>query len=303
MIAAFLATRPTRPDWVTVDAGHDCAVIDGGVALKVDTLVAGVHFDAGWTAVEVGWKAVTAAVSDLAAAGSLPRWALVSVSARDPRWAAALAEGVGAACAAWGVYLVGGDVTRVPAGSSAVVSVSAGGACVARPVTRSGAHPGDHLWVTGTLGLAGVGWATPAPPAAALRALRRPEPPVAFALDLARRGLVAAAMDLSDGPRSDLPRLAEASGVHLVVHADALPLAPEVAASADPLRFALCGGDDHQLLFAARPADGHAIQALAAGSGVQVTRIGEVEAGSGVGLVGAAWPAPMFSHFDAAGVA
>ncbi len=300
MIAAFLAARGPRPAWLTVDAGHDCAVIDGEAALKVDTVVGGVHFDHRWTPAEVGWKAVAAVVSDLGAAGAAPRWLMVSVSAADPAWAESAARGVGAAAAAFGAHLVGGDVTRVPAGGSPVVSVSAGGRCVARPVTRAGARPGDDLWVTGTLGLAGVGWSDADPPPAAVAALRHPEPPLAFALALARAGVVAAAMDLSDGPRSDLPRLAAASGVHLAVDARRLPLAPDVAARPDALQQALCGGDDHQLLFAARAADRPAVERLAATSGARVTRIGAVEAGAGVSLAGAAWPAPLFAHFGGA---
>jgi thiamine-monophosphate kinase len=300
VIGSFLATRAPAPAWVTVDAGHDCAVIYGDHALKVDTVVGGVHFDDRWRPAEVGWKAVAAVISDLGAAGAEPRWLLVSVSTPDPAWASAVAEGVGAACRRFGAYLVGGDVTRAPRGAPASVSVSGGGRCVGRPLTRSGARPGDDLWVTGTVGLAGLGWSVAEPPAAALAALRHPEPPLAFALALARDGLATAAMDLSDGPRSDLPRLARASGVHLRVDARSLPLAPEVAGRGDALRLALCGGDDHQLLFAA-PAD-RAVEVEARGAerGVRVTRIGRVLAGEGVSLAGAAWPAPLFAHFGGA---
>lgn len=303
VVDAFLRARGPRPAWVTLDAGHDCAVVDGDHALKVDTVVGGVHFDERWDPADVGYKAVAAAVSDLGAAGARPRWLLVSVSVRDPAWARRAAVGVGEACAAFGVYLVGGDVTRVPPGAPPVVSASVGGRCVAAPGTRAGAREGDDVWVTGALGLAGLGWWDPAAPPEALRALRRPTPPVAFALELAAQGLVAAAMDVSDGLASDAPRLAAASGVHLQLDPARLPIAPAVAARPDALRLAVGGGDDLELLFVARPGHAAAIEAAAHHHGVRATRIGSVLAGSGASLSDgdrSDWPAPLFAHFAGA---
>ncbi len=135
IIDALLAARPPRPAWVTVDAGHDCAVVHGDRALKVDTLVQDVHFDATWAPAEVGYKAVAAAISDLVAVGAEPEWLLLSVSTPDAAFGAALAPGVAEACRAFGVHLVGGDVTR---SATRVVSASVGGRCVARPHRRDG---------------------------------------------------------------------------------------------------------------------------------------------------------------------
>lgn len=272
-----------------------------GLALKVDAMVEGLHFDARTPAADVGFKAVARPVSDLAACGAEPAWLLLAVSLPDDpareRWVDGLAAGVAEACAAWGPYLVGGDVTGLPPGGPRVVSATVGGPCVAEPHARAGARPGDRLWVTGTLGLAGAGWMLADPPEAALRALRRPSPPLAFGLALARAGLATAAMDLSDGLLADLPRLCRASGVGASVAPDALPADPAIAGRADLLRLQVAGGDDYELLFAAPPAADDAVRAIAARTGTRVTPIGTVTAGSGAQLQGQPWPAPAFSHF------
>lgn len=303
LIELLLSRRGAPPPWLRVDAGHDCAVTADGWALEVDTMVEGVHFDGRLSPADVGWKAVAAAVSDLGACGAEPVWLLLSVSIpdgpdREP-WVAGLADGVGEACEALGVYLVGGDTTGVRAGGPRVVSASAGGRVVGAPVTRAGARPGDLLWVTGTLGLAGAGWMLDDPPPAALAALRRPRPPLAFALGLAREGLATAAMDLSDGLRADLPRLCRASGVGAEIDPDALPADPWLAARPDRLRLQVAGGEDYELLFASRAADEDAVRAVAAAQGVRVARIGRVREGAAVELRGVPWPPAAFAHFGA----
>jgi thiamine-monophosphate kinase len=275
---------------VRVDAGHDCAVVHGTQALTADTMVAGIHFDDQTPAEDVGYKVVAVSVSDLGAARARPEWMLLALTCPGPGpWVDAFTRGVADACARFGVYLVGGDVTR---GDRVVVTSTLGGALVAEPRTRSGARPGDELWVTGTPGLAGAGWMSARPSAEALRALRRPVPPLAFALAL---DAATAAMDLSDGLASDLPRLCAASGVGARLDAALLPLHPDVAAEPDPLRCALAGGDDYELLFTAPP--GAAIEALAQAYGVQAHRIGAITR-DGIALVGADWPAPAFAHFS-----
>jgi thiamine-monophosphate kinase len=195
------------------------------------------------------------------------------------------------------VYLVGGDTTGVRPGGPRVVSASVGGRCVAEPLTRGGARPGDVLWVTGSLGLAGAGWMLDDPPPAALEALRRPRPPVGFALALARAGLATAAMDLSDGLRTDLPRLCRASGTGAEVDPDALPAHPSLASRPDRLRLQVSGGEDYELLFASRPADADRVRVLAGEHGVAVAAIGRVTRGPAVELRGVAWPAAAFAHF------
>ncbi len=303
VIACMLEGRPEAPAWVTVDAGHDCAVVHGDLALKVDTLVEGTHFDARTPDHDVGYKAVAVAVSDLGACGAAAEWLLVSLTLpTDGAGAArarALADGVHEACRAFGVYLVGGDVTSVRGVGPVVVSSTVGGRCVVRPRTRAGARPGDLVWVTGHPGLAGLGWMTTDPPPAALAALRRPAPPIAFALELARLGLATAAMDLSDGLASDAPRLAAASGIRVLVDPAALPLAPDLSGRPDALRYVFGGGDDYELLFTSDPAVFEDVMALAERTGTRATAIGVAERGEGAALVGGPWPEPGFVHFGA----
>jgi thiamine-monophosphate kinase len=175
-----------------------------------------------------------------------------------------------------------------------------GGRCVARPLRRSGAQPGDVLWVTGTPGLAGAGYVLADPPAAALRALRRPRPPLAYALALATAGLPTATMDLSDGLASDLPRLCRASGVGAEVDPRRLPAHPDLLGRPDLLTLQAAAGDDYELLFAASRANTERLRALAAEHQVSVTEIGTICGSGSARLLGAAWPEPPFSHFGGA---
>jgi thiamine-monophosphate kinase len=215
-------------------------------------------------------------------------------------WVDGLAAGVRAAGSAFGIRLVGGDVTAVLGDRPIVVSTTAGGAVVGPPRSRAGARPGDTLWVTGWPGLAGVGWQADDPPPEALAALRRPAPPLALALEL---DVATAAMDLSDGLAADLPRLAAASGVRAILDADRIPLHPAVAATSDPMHHALGGGEDYQLLFTAPPAASDRIGELGARYAVGMHPVGRIVAGSGVELAGmravGAWPSSAFAHFTA----
>lgn len=288
-----------------LDAGHDCAVVEGGLALTTDTLVQGVHFDDRLSAEDVGFKAVAVSVSDLAAVGARPAWAQLGLSLPDApdaeAFVAGLARGLASAAERFGVYLCGGDTTGVPRGGPRYVTVTLGGRCVGSPRSRRGARPGDDLWVTGTLGLAGAGWRLPAPGPAALAALRRPDPPLSFALALAERALATAGMDLSDGLRDDLPRLCAASGVGARISPEALPSHPELDARPDRLSLQVASGEDYQLLFTSGAAHADAVRSLAAAHGVRLTRIGLVTADGGARLDGAAWPDAAFTHFHDGG--
>jgi thiamine-monophosphate kinase len=281
-----------------VGPGDDGAVLPLGDTVTVDALVEGCHFDARLSPADVGYKALAVSVSDLAAMGARPRWAVLALSlpSHDAAWTGEFARGLGEACRRWQVALVGGDTTASP--GPRVVSITAGGVLVGAPLRRDGARPGDLLWVTGTLGLAGAGWRLTAPPPAALAALRRPDPPVAFALAVARLGLASAAMDLSDGLAADLPRLLRSSRVHHpTLGAWIGPAALPVGDVPDALDHALRGGEDYQLLLSAPPARSAELQALAGAYGVRLTAIGRCTADATLSLGGGAWPPPAYAHF------
>lgn len=296
VIAALLSGRPDgSASPPRIDAGDDVAVLADGTAVGTDLMVEGVHWDARSTAEDVGWKLVAVNASDLGATGARPAWATLDLALPRPvdaGWVSGFARGLHAALRTWGVRLVGGDTTRSPGPCFAGLTM---GGPVARPVTRAGARPGDTLWVTGTLGDAAHGFHHAG---TGLSWLRRPHPPVAFGVALAEAGLATAMLDLSDGLARDLGRLCAASGCGARVDAGALPATPEVAAASDRLALQTAFGDDYQLLFATAPADADAVRALAATQAVRVTEVGACTASGPARLVGAAWPAPSFSHFD-----
>jgi thiamine-monophosphate kinase len=260
----------------------------------VDALIEGVHFDDRSSPADVGFKTIAVSVSDLAAAGATPRFALLSISLSDRRvregFVQAFGEGLREACARWGVYLAGGDTTGSP--GPIAVSATLGGVCVGRPHRRDGGRPGDRIWVTGRLGRAAAGWVLPSPPPTALAALRRPDPPLAFALALAASGVATAAMDLSDGLAADLPRLCLASGAGARVDPDRIPVAAEADRS-----LATSGGEDYELLFTAPASATERIRALGAEHATEVTAIGELTDGPALAYGDAPWPVPLFGHF------
>lgn len=258
--------------------GDDAAVLRDGSAWTLDTLIQGVHFDDRLRPEDVGFKAVAVSVSDLVAMGATPEHLILGLSLPrgDDRFFRGFCAGLHQALEQFGLALIGGDTTRSPV---RVVTTVVGGPCP-RPVTRSGARPGDGVYVTGELGWAGAGWSEADPEPRALQALRRPSPPIGAVAKLASQA--SAAMDLSDGLQTDLPRLCTASGVGAHIEAAAIPGHPD-------LRCRVGGGEDYQLLITApRPPD----------LGVPVTRIGTITDGTAVELdVG--WPEPLFDHFDA----
>ena len=219
--------------------GDDAAVLrppEGPLLLAADALVEGLHWDPALAGPdEAGWKALAVNVSDVAAMGGRPLQAVVTVNVPAGRAGDLdrLYDGLEAAAKALDCPIVGGDLTGGPA---LVVTVAVTGTVEGTPVLRSGARAGDVLLVTGPLGAA----------AAALRERRpadRVVPRVAEGT-AARLGGATAMLDLSDGLLLDLRRLAEASGVGVVV--DDVPVAPG-ATRED----ALGGGEDYQLLLAA----------------------------------------------------
>lgn len=259
------------------------------IAVSTDMLVAGTHFFADADPALLGWKTLAVNVSDLAAMGAEPRWALLAIAlpAADEAWIAAFAGGLFDCAQAFDTDVVGGDTTRGPLNMTVTIigEVPAGAA-----ITRAGGQPGDELWVSGQPGLAALGLAalrgetvlTDAGRRRCVDALHRPQPRVA--LGLALRGLARAMLDVSDGLLGDLGHLLERSGVSAVVDVATLPLAALHDAGADgqlARRCLLSGGDDYELLFAAPPAQRAAILAAGARLQLPVHRIGTLTATAG----------------------
>jgi thiamine-monophosphate kinase len=258
-----------------------------------DMLAEGVHFTPDCPPADVGWKLVAVNLSDLAAMGARPVGVLMGAgigAGRGLDWAEALVAGMGQALARFGVPLLGGDTIRCGPTSvlalTALGSVPPGGA-----LGRMGASAGDDLWVSGTIGEAGLGLQVAqgvrcgADDALLLKRYRRPVPQLA--LGLALRGIASAAMDVSDGLLIDAARLAESSGLGAELVRAAIPLSDAARASGVPVDELAALGDDYELLFAAPPAADGAVLAAAEAARVPVQRIGRLVVGAGLTLDGA----------------
>lgn len=280
---------------VLVGSGDDAAVLADGTAITVDAMVEGVHWDDCLSPEDVGYKLLAVSVSDLASMGARPAWAVLTLAlpTADLAWVAAFSAGLADAARRWGVRLIGGDTVRTP--GPRTVSLTLGGTCVAAPLTRAGASPDDVVWVTGQPGLASLAWRSGDPPNDALDALRRPTPPLEFALALAQAGWCTAAMDLSDGLERDLPRLCRASRVGAIIEVDRVVRHPGL--SGDGWQFAVSGGDEYQLLFTSRAVDADRVRELADTHDVWVSPIGRCDDTGAVRLSDRAWPSLSFSHF------
>jgi thiamine-monophosphate kinase len=256
--ADFLARlRPFATHAAARELADDAAVL-GDLVFTHDVLVDGVHFRAGDPPESVAWKLVAVNLSDLAAKGAVPLGVLLGYPLGDDAWDAAFVRGLGLALAHFGVPLLGGDTVKGPR----VLSMTAIGRSAQAPA-RSGAKAGDALYVTGTIGRAGLGL-TGDP--AHLDAYLRPQPRLAEGQALAP--LVHAMMDVSDGLLIDARRMAAASGLALVIDLSAVPHVGEIMA-------AVTAGDDYELLFAAP---------LSRVLPVPATRIGYFTPGAGLRL-------------------
>jgi thiamine-monophosphate kinase len=289
----------TRDD-VRLGIGDDAALLavppGQQLAVAIDTLVEGVHFPLGTAAADVGWKALAVNLSDLAAMGATPAWALLALTLpdADALRVDGLADGFARLAQQHGVALVGGDTTRGPFCLSVAVH---GFVPPGQALTRASACAGDAIFVTGTLGDAAGGLRLlqgeqafePASEAhQALRArLDRPTPRVRVGVAL--RALASACIDVSDGLLADLGHLCRASGAGARVEAEALPLSPALCAvfgAARARELALAGGDDYELCFTVPVAAIGSVHKALAAIGAHATRIGTMIEGQGVHVVG-----------------
>ena len=270
----------------------------GPVAIALDTLVAGVHFRGEAPPRAIGHKALAVNLSDLAAMGALPRRALVHLAHPDPgeEWEEEFAAGLDALAARFAMRVEREATRRAPL--AVTVEVAGTFPAAARPpLRRSGARPGDAVYVTGTLGDAAGALAG----AAALAGrLDLPEPRVPAGMAL--RGIATSAIDVSDGLAADLGHVLRASGVGASVETARLPLSRALLAAFGPERatdLALGGGDDYELAFTVPPERERLL--AEATLEVPVSRIGTIERGTGLRCLGAdgmARPAPRgYEHF------
>jgi len=291
-------TGATEAD-LLVRPGDDCVVLRNGTALSSDASVENVHFRREWLSLEeIGYRAAAAALSDLAAMAAAPIGVLVSLGLPDPDDAALLMRGVRRCLDRFHAALLGGDLTASP--QSILMDVTVVGHTTA-PVTRSGARPGDGLYVTGALGGAAAAvraWLDGREPEPAAREVfAAPRPRIAEARWLAERVAPGAMIDLSDGLAGDAAHIAAASGVQLEIDLDTVPVHRSVEAEG-AVALAISGGEDYELCFTARPGTiDPLVEAFEQRFGVVLTRVGTVRSGSGVrALQNGADAGPLHAH-------
>ena len=278
--------------------GDDCALLQPTpgkqLAITTDMLVAGTHFLPDTDPQNLGWKALAVNLSDLAAMGATPRWALLagSLPAVDEQWIASFAGGFFACATEYGVDVVGGDTTRGPLN----LCITALGECApGLALRRDGAQAGDLVWVSGRLGLASLGLAQlqgrialPEPwNRLCIAALEKPRPRVALGQALV--GVASAAIDVSDGLLADLGHIGERSGLAAAVQLVQLPHLRDLAGSGESydanlrrlaLECQLTGGDDYELCFTTPPAQSQTVSQIAARLELPLWCIGSMVAGA-----------------------
>jgi thiamine-monophosphate kinase len=286
------ALGATRSD-VVLGPGDDAALVQAPpgrqLAMTMDTVLAGRHFPHDLPADSVGHRALAVNLSDLAAMGAEPAWALMSLAmpSADETWLAEFAQGLGDLARRFDVAVAGGDLVQGPL----AVSIQLTGFAPARgALRRDGARVGDEVWVSGALGGAmaalegGLEETRVRDPGLHAR-FAAPQPRVNLGRELV--GIASSAIDVSDGLAADLLHVLDASGVGAAVRSEDVPVDPGASgylSSARALELALSGGDDYELCFTAPPDRADAVREAASSCDLQVSRIGYCVAGTGLSI-------------------
>jgi thiamine-monophosphate kinase len=286
---------------VRIGIGDDCAWVEhavGSSLITADLLIEGVHFDLKWTSLfALGYKSLAVNLSDIAAMGGVPAYAIVSLGIPakfDSKQVDEFYRGFNSLARKCQVALIGGDTNISP---TLIISVCLIGAPPARPVRRSGAKTGDDIYVTGTLGDSALGLnilrrKLRGPKREAIAELlarhHQPTPRLTAGALLARENLATAMIDVSDGLLQDLGHICAASKTGAVIWNESLPLSSAYRALSgkNGTRYALSGGEDYELLFCARPRHRQRLEKLPGLAQVKITRIGScVTAEQGVTVI------------------
>jgi thiamine-monophosphate kinase len=306
LIARLAEIFGAAPPEVALGIADDCAALDLGgpdyLLWTLDTLVEGVHFDLAYTPlILLGRKSLAVNLSDIAAMGGKPAYALLSLAwppGRDLAPALEFGEGLAACARDYDVTVIGGDTVSSTLGVAVAVTVI-GRVPKNEMLRRSGAKVGDLVYVTGTLGDSAAGLeilrqnleVDPSLREPLVRAHLDPRPQMAAGRLLAQAGLATACIDLSDGVATDLHHICRLSGVGARLAAENLPLSPGVRAVArmvgkDLMELALQGGEDYRLLFTAAPAQASRVPETFAQAGLEApSGIGEISPGKEVVLI------------------
>jgi thiamine-monophosphate kinase len=312
LIERYFRDLGARREDCVLGIGDDAAVLrvpaGSELVLTTDALIEGVHFLPGAPARALGHRALAVNLSDIAAMGASPSWALLSLNlpAAEDAWLREFAAGFAALARSHDVALVGGNLSR---GALSITVELAGLVPTGQALRRDGARAGDELYVSGSVGDAACGLKllqgeATAPAAEAAYLQRRFEYPTPrVALGPALRGLASACIDVSDGLYIDATRLLAASGCAARIEIEQLPLSAALrrVLGGQAWRSALSGGEDYELCFTAPPVQAGALAAAAARTGQAVTRIGALLPGAGLTLTAAGsvmqFSPSAFDHF------
>jgi thiamine-monophosphate kinase len=306
----FTRPLPAGSIHVRLGVGDDCALLAAAAgeewAVSTDMMVEGVHFLRDVDPAALGHKSLAVNLSDLAACGATPRCYFLAIALPriDEGWLAEFVRGQNLLADSHHCVLAGGDTTRSPSGVTITITVM-GTAPQGQALLRSGARPGDEVWVSGTLGDAALGLACrrgevelSGPDTDRMIArLERPLPRLALGEGL--RGIATSAIDVSDGLVGDLGHILSRSAVGAIIEWPKVPIADALRSLPDDvqLRLALAGGDDYELLFTAPPERHRDV--LAAGAAIGVTCIGTIRPTGGLVVVdGHGRPVDTGAAFD-----
>jgi thiamine-monophosphate kinase len=296
----LIARHFTKPAANAVlGVGDDCALVDVtngmDLAVSTDTMVSGTHFFPDVDPENLGHKTLAVNLSDIAAMGAMPYWAMLALTlpSVDHPWLAAFAKGFFDLAAEYNVSLIGGDTTRGPLTITVTImgQVPTGAA-----LRRNGAKAGNDIWVSGNVGDAALAVAhrhgklvlSERDYREAVMRLYEPTPRVA--LGQALRGMATSAIDISDGLIADLGHICRLSGVGATVELGSIPVSEIGARHFNDdagVTAIVAGGDDYELCFTAPANARESIEELTDVLGVPLTRIGQVKRGKGVSLLGA----------------
>lgn len=295
IIANYFRRPGDRPD-VVIGSGDDCAVLTPPINKKLlvttDTLNEGSHFFASTPPTDLGYKVIAVSLSDIAAMGGEPLWALISLTLPeyDSQWLSHFADGLYTCLDEYNVSLVGGNLAR---GSLAITSELIGVADPLLYLTRRGAKPGDLIYVTGVLGASALAIALlkqqPGLPHYSaeeqdqlVQRLWHPVPRIVIGKSLL--GVATAAIDISDGLLADLNHILEDSGVGATIEANSIPVSPLVERLPEPMlmSYSMAYGDDYELCFTVPPDRASLLETL---SLELITCIGRIESEQGLRVV------------------
>jgi len=294
LINQFFRRENKRKD-VQLGVGDDCALIkvpeSQSLAVTMDTLIEGIHFPKDCRPADIAHKAIVVNLSDLAAMGAEPAWLTLALTLpqADTEWVQEFADSLFEQAEHFGVEVIGGDTTQGPLS----VTIQAHGFVPEdKAIVRSGAQPGDLIFVTGSIGDAGLGLDIMQGSHKVrhqenvdflMKRLNRPQPRVAAGIAL--RNKATAAIDLSDGLAADLQHILNNSNVGARLRLDLLPLSDELLDEVgleSAIKYALSSGDDYELCFTVPEEHVSPVKVALDSAGVPYTRVGRIQPGSGI---------------------